>query len=222
MFYTPLALFLLNKDRQLNFCGTNIMKIRLTILTTLVLMLAVTVGSQAAIFTFQPTPSDMWDLSHDQAYSWGIAWDFPEDQITEATLTFSDIYNWIDEDNWLYIHLLDDPPIGTFQLGDPAPTNSSGFDYFAGEGVLINTWSDPNGGPPGVDLTFSFTDLGILDDFINYSSDGTFGFGVDPDCHYFNEGIKLTVFTSASVPEPSTLILIGMGLAGFGFYRKFK
>ncbi|MEE9442198.1 MAG: PEP-CTERM sorting domain-containing protein [candidate division Zixibacteria bacterium] len=197
------------------------MKTKLTILMTLFLMLAGTIGSQAAIYTFQPSPADLWDLSHDQAYTWGISWDFPEEQIIEAKLTFFDIYNWKSEDNWLYIHMLDNPPVGTFALSDPI-SNSSGTDYFANEGILIDIWSDPNGGPPGIDLTYSFSDIGILDDFIAYSSDGIFGFAIDADCHYFNREIQLTVFTSASVPEPSTVILIGLGLAGFGFYRRFK
>ncbi|MFH1700602.1 MAG: PEP-CTERM sorting domain-containing protein [Candidatus Zixiibacteriota bacterium] len=198
------------------------MNAKLTILVTLFLMLAGTVGSHAGMYTFQPSPADLWDLSHDQAYTWGISWDFPEEQIINVKLTFKAIYNWINEDNWLYVHMLDNPPVGTFQISDPAPSNAVGSDYFSGQGILIDVWSDPIGGPPGVDLTYSFADLGILDDFNQYSADGVFGFGVDPDCHYFNREIKLTVFTSTTIPEPSTVILIGLGLAGFGFYRRFK
>jgi len=42
-----------------------------------------------------------------------------------------------------------------------------------------------------------------------------FGFGLDPDCHYFNEGITFTIETY--IPAPGAILLgsIGLGLVGW-------
>jgi hypothetical protein len=50
---------------------------------------------------------------------------------------------------------------------------------------------------------------------------GNIAIGLDPDCHYFNTGIELDLRTGAipSVPEPTSLVLLGSGLALARRYR---
>ncbi len=81
-----------------------------------------------------------------------------------------------------------------------------------------------NGNPTGVldcdvggtfTYTFSSADLTALAADIANGSDVALGF--NPDCHLWNDGITFTINTAPSgsgVPEPATLSLLAMGLAG--------
>jgi hypothetical protein len=57
------------------------------------------------------------------------------------------------------------------------------------------------------DLSYNFTadDIAVLSAF---AEDGIFGIGFDPDCHFWNDGITLTIET---IPEPATCLLLGLG-----------
>ncbi len=69
-----------------------------------------------------------------------------------------------------------------------------------------------------------------LNHLINYAQSGIFGLGFDPDCHFENRGIKLTLTTTTNpggtgtnaVPEPATLMLFGVGLLCFASRMRKK
>ena len=191
------------------------------VITTIALLLLFTfVTSNAAVHVFQPNPVDAYDLDHYRAYTWGIDWDFGDEEISSVILTFDNIRNWNDEPNSLFIRMLDDAPAGLITFPDGDPTLN---DYFDGEGLLIDAWTDlaPTGYyGTGITLSYNFGDLGILPQFIDYTSNDNFGFAFDPDCHYWNDGISLTVITDA--PEPATIFLLSLGLAGGYFLNRKK
>lgn len=185
---------------------------------------------------------DMLDLDHYKYFTWGFKnFSVPAGEtITNATLTIYNINNWtadengywkkvngvwvLQPENWLNIWLLDsvantkastDGKLTAYNDTDGGP------DYFAGWNssakTKIATYTDWNGGNNGdvVNLTFSFSSLGLLDELQAYVNNGNnFALGLDPDCHYWNTGVKLVIETAPySVPETSgTLGLAGLGL----------
>jgi hypothetical protein len=186
----------------------------------------------AGMTTFTPKDIDLADLPHQYCYKWGISYTLaPGEVITGATLTFTNIWDWTDESNdALYVHLLDNPSAGVKAIYD----NQDG-DKFANMGTLVGVWNDPLGGNArNFNLEYDFAALGLLDELNTYANTAStgkrianFGFGIDPDCHYFNDGVKFTIITSSPapapiVPTPAAVSLGGMGIMMVGWLRMRK
>lgn len=180
-------------------------------------------STQAAVYYFTPPQPDLQDLDHYDYKSWGIDWtQHVGERITGATLTFRNIWDWTQEWNdRLYIHLLDNPRLGVRTYFD----DQRGGDNWSGRGPHITTWTDPYGGRPrNFDLVVTLN-ASTLDYLNQFAMDGRFGFGFDPDCHYYNDGVSLQITTedkAAPTPEPTTMALFGLGLAGLGVVRRIK
>jgi len=189
-------------------------------------------------YTFTPSDADLADLPHEYFYTWGIKWVLPSDEIiTGATLTYHNIYDWTTESNdRLYTHLLNtvSDPNGTSSpnyVSVVKPTysyktitiqtydNQGGGDNFAPENVAmgnkwLGTWTDPIGGyARGIDVSYAIPVAQLA-----WLADGNFGFGIDPDCHYYNCGVSFKIITDKiptpgpTVPEPMSIMLGIMGL----------
>lgn len=174
-------------------------------------------SSALTTYSFQPSSKDLDDLDHYYAYQWGLDFKVPTgEEIVGAQIKIKNIYNWDSNANILYASLLDNPGSGVKTFYD----NQGGGDYFAGKGKSIGTWTDTVGGKArNFDLTFDLGKAGLLKDLNKFAADGKFGIGLDPDCHFYNEGVTLHIQT-APVPEPATMATLAIG--GLALLRKRK
>jgi hypothetical protein len=199
-----------------------------TLVNAIAICLAAGTSANAGLITFHPTPNDLSDLPHAEYFTWGINFTLaPNETITGAPLTFKNIWDWTTENNdHLFVHLLDNINSGSRSYVD----NQGGGDNFAGKGPLIGDWSDPAGGKSrNFNLVFDFGPLGLLSTLNNFAETipgkdkVNFGFGIDPDCHYYNDGVTFTITTETTtpvvhIPEPATIAMLAIG--GFLFRRK--
>ncbi|OHE81379.1 MAG: hypothetical protein A3G75_14075 [Verrucomicrobia bacterium RIFCSPLOWO2_12_FULL_64_8] len=194
---------------------------------------------------------DVWDLDHFYWYTWGIKnFSIPTGHvITEAKLTFFNINNWTAAENndpsqKLNVWLLDsasnpnrtgdeeglwlasgyDGKLVRYGDTDNGTDNLAGWSYSAK--TKVGEYHDDSGGSDGdvITLTFTFSAAGVLDELNSYFLNGNnFGLGFDPDCHYWNTGVKLKIWTDSppNVPDnAATLILFGIGfIATVGIRR---
>lgn len=161
--------------------------------------------SLSSPYIFQPTPADMYDLDHYKYYTWGIDWTIPDgEKIIGANLFFDNIRNYNNSPNDLWVHLLETVASGVTVGTD----NQGGGDFFAGQGILLNHWQNLPDTAQDITYTFDAAEIAALN---LYAADGNFGFGFDPDCHFYNDGITLTIETSHA-PIPSSVVLLSLGL----------
>lgn len=177
--------------------------------------------ASAGTYTFTPPGnSDLSDLSHYDAYKWGIKTNISSNErIIGASLEIKNIWDWKVEDDILYVDLLDLKASDANQVGVKTfYDNQASGDYFQGQGVRVGTWTDPIGGyARNFDLKFDFAQQGVLNKLQTFAQDGYFALTFDPDCHYFNDGVKLKIYTE-TVPEPASMF--GLAVAGAALIRK--
>jgi hypothetical protein len=188
--------------------------------------------SQAATtqaLTYTPNPVDLNDLDHHMVYTWRIDnISLNNLAITSASLTFTNISNWDSSANVLHIHLLDTAKGAGVQSFVDDPTNSSPVtdmtddfistryhsnpNWLVANGTLDLLLSNPTFTTTGVNFTINFTpaQIATLTQYINNGHD--IAFGLDPDCHYFNDGLKFTINVTP-VPEVGTILPIAALLA---------
>lgn len=194
-------------------------------------------GAYANTYSFLPTPSDLNDLDHNEFFTWGLNWSVPQGEvISGAQISFSQIWDWRVEPDSLFVHLLDTAPLGvnswTDYEGGGDFFTSSLFNSLGIAQIKLGEWSDPFGGDPkkaqNVTFVFNAAQLTALQGYLNTAGSagwGNFGFGFDPDCHYYNNGVSFQITTTTrrttAVPEGgSTFALLVLTVAGIAFLHR--
>lgn len=212
-----------------------------------IVVLGLPVTALADSFTFQAPAtapsqgnggSHQFNLDHHEAYTWRIDnVNLGGQTITGATLTFTNISNWDSNPNMLFVHLLDSARNAGVASFIDAPANqipvTSIADNFAGTlfnsnplvalgtGNTLLTQQSFTTTATTYTYTFTAAQLQALNAY--FLNGNNIALGFDPDCHFWNNGITLRFNTApASVPEPTTLALLGTGIASLYLKRRRK
>ena len=168
--------------------------------------------SNATTYSFAPPDADLKDLDHSWADLWGIEFDLKaNEKVVSATLFFDNIRNWRIEPNDLYVSLLEDAQLGYSRELDTNlfPNHWEYHDHFLLE---LEHYVDLSNIAQDLIYNFSNDELAQLNLAIG---DGFFGLGFDADCHFYNDGIYLTIETvETEMPEPGSIILFFLGIIG--------
>lgn len=183
--------------------------------------------ASAAMVSYQPSPIDLNDLDHHSVYTWRIDnINLNGGTIAGASLTFKNIANWDASANILHLWLLDTAKSAGVSSFLDDKTNSSNVtdmtDDFASSRFHADpTWLVANGTaqtflkdksftttPGTYTLNFTADQLAVLTQYINNGKN--VAFGLDPDCHFFNDGVTFTM-NITPVPEMNALFpLVGL------------
>jgi hypothetical protein len=190
------------------------------VLACMVAVGVIAVSANAGSYTFRPYPVDVYDLEHSKYYAWKIDFSLPSGEtIDSASLFFHRIRNNNNSPNVLYVSLLDGRrldgsylPVGLSTFSDNH-NHSVTQDNTLGFSEPVSLVKYENLGTAPTDKTYDFTSsqIGTLNNYVSF--DGDFGIGFDPDCHFKNSGITLTIET---VPVPGAVLLGSIGLSCSG------
>jgi VPDSG-CTERM motif len=191
------------------------------------------VSSRATSMSWSPSPSNLGDLNHHSVYTWRIDnINVNPNLIKSVTLTFTSIRNWDGNPNILHLHLLDtakrsgvrsfiDDPSGSAPVVDYTDDfistryhNQSNWLVAPGTSDTFLTNQSFTLTPVNWSFTLSASQLAA---FRSYVANGhNVAFGLDPDCHFFNDGVKVTM----NVPDTgSTCALLGLAMGLILFAR---
>jgi len=224
------------------------------IIISIVILMGVCAAAHAGTYQFVPNPAQLQNLEHQYAYQWTFNWTTTE-TITGASLHFSNITNWSEPENdRLGVYLLQNKNTAKFLntswqlLGSnsysqayrwyDSQNTGKPFNYATWPTVKnqimypqIPTypadgfWRDTNGANTISNIDFVF-DVQDVVDLAAWSADGNWALGIDPDCHYWNSGITLTINTRATpqnpIPEPMSLVLGAVGMGCMSALRRLR